>query len=133
MLTDEQGTVGHVGTRRLDRPPPWLEVWRHRAEIDSPLAYWLRTLDRQPTEKILLGSVGIHGPTARAVVALLAEWYGQPGGPPTSADAATPPAESSRGRGPGAGRRVPPPRHNLGVSRWEVLHKLRSGKLLNLD
>ena len=77
VLVDGEGNVGYVGVRRLDQPAPWRAIWQHRMELDSPLARWLQALDNQPTERILVGSVGMHGRTARAVVALVAGWFGQ--------------------------------------------------------
>ena len=132
LLADDQGNVGHVAVRRLDQPPSWLAVWRHRREFDTPLARWLKTLNKQPTETILVGSVGMHGPTARAVVALVAGWFGQASR-----------ASNVGGRGRPTGRierdgslRCWPSRsaaaRELGISRWAVRRRVRAGKMLDL-
>ncbi|MGA2030755.1 MAG: hypothetical protein ABSG68_00730 [Thermoguttaceae bacterium] len=132
VLADDRGNVGHVGVRRLDQPAPWLTVWQHRQEFDTPLARWLRTLDKQPTERVLVGSVGLHGRTARAIVALVAGWFGQEGR-----------LSNVGGRGRPTGRIEPdgslrcwPSRsaaaRDLGVSRWVVRRRVRAGKLLDL-
>ena len=77
VLLDDRKNVGHVGVRRLDRPARWETVWRLKDQIDTPLAHWLRTLDRKPREVVLVGSLGLGGRTARAIVALVAGWFGQ--------------------------------------------------------
>ena len=132
VLVDGEGNVGYVGVRRLDQPAPWRAIWQHRMELDSPLARWLQALDNQPTERILVGSVGMHGRTARAVVALVAGWFGQAN-----------PASNVGGRGRPTGRIEPdgslrcwPSRSvaasDLGVSRWVVRRRVRAGKMFDL-
>jgi hypothetical protein len=132
VLVDAEGNVGHVGTRRLDQPASWLAVWQHRAELDSPLANWLRKLDQPPAERILIGSVGMHGRTARAVLALVAPWFGLAN-----------PASNVGGRGRPTGRIEPdgslrwwPSRAaaaaELGVSLWVVRRRVRAGKMFDL-
>jgi hypothetical protein len=132
VLSDERGVIGHLCVRRLDRPPPWLTVWRHRQELHGPLAAWMRTLDKEPSERILVGSVGLSGPTARAVVALVAGWFGR-----------VSQASNIGRRGRPTGRIEPdgslkcwPSRaaaaRDLGVSRWAVRRRVRAGKMLDV-
>ena len=62
VLSDERGVIGHLCVRRFDRPPPWMTVWRHRQELHGPLAAWMRTLDKEPGERILWDRLGYPAP-----------------------------------------------------------------------
>jgi len=89
-----------------------------------------RALPGPPAERIILGSCGLHSRVAREVADMLTGWFGQKG-------------TTNTGRGRPVGRiergtlRCWPSRsaagRDLGVSRWEVLHKINSGKLLDLS
>ena len=132
VLADDQGNVGYVGVRRLDQPAQWFHVWENRQKLDTPLALWMRTLDKRPNEKVLLGSLGLHGRTARAVVALVADLFGQAS-----------PTSNVGGRGRPTGQIEPTgelrcwvsPRRGareLGISRWAVRRRVRAGKMLDI-
>ena len=133
VLADDHGNVGYVGVRRLDKPPAWLAVWQHRQELDTPLARWLRTLGKPPTESVLLGSLGLHGRTARAVIPLVAGLFGLAS-----------PSSNVGGQGRPIGQiesdgamrcwasRAAAAR-GLGVSLWTVQRRVRAGKMFNLN
>jgi hypothetical protein len=71
-LLDEAGSLKFIGADRADKPAQWRAVWRFRHQLNTNLAKWLRTLDAEPRETVLLGSaVGLHAPAARAVARML--------------------------------------------------------------
>ena len=73
-LCDATGMIRFVGADRADRPPTWRLIFRFRSQINTELARWMRTLDREPDEIVLLGSAtGLHAETARAIAKMLGE------------------------------------------------------------
>ena len=132
VLADGQGNVGYVGVRRLDKPPAWLAVWQHRQELDTPLARWLRTLGKPPIENIVLGSLGLHGRTARAVVPLVADLFGL-ASPTSNVGGQGRPIgqiESDGSMRCWASRSAAA--RDLGVSLWTVRRRVRAGKMFDL-
>jgi hypothetical protein len=131
LLVDQQGTVGYVGVGRLSRQSEWRTVWRFRGQIDTPLAAWLRSLTARPMEVVIVGSVGMGRRTAVAVVKLVAGWF-----PGAAVDRVRVGRCRPTGRVTQAGLQRWPSRGHaaaaLGISRWGVLKRVRSGSLLNL-
>jgi hypothetical protein len=75
-LLDASQTVRYLGTGQHGSPAPWRVVWQHRGKLPSRLAAWLRTLDHEPTEEIVLGAaIGLHAATARMVTDMLRDWF----------------------------------------------------------
>jgi hypothetical protein len=132
VLLDDRKNVGHVGVRRLDRPARWETVWRLKDQIDTPLAHWLRTLDRKPREVVLVGSLGLGGRIARAIVALVAGWFGQENPLSNAGRRGRPTARIE----PDGTLRCWPSRsaasRDLKVSRWVVRRRVRAGKMFDL-
>ena len=128
-LVDAQGVVRHVGVATADRPAPWRAVWEHRHQLDSELARWLRTLDAEPKEVLLLGSVGMHAPAARAAARMLAEMFNVP------VDEEIRCRRRVVARVEGEKLTVWPSvaaaARSLGVSRTTILHYVQHGRLLD--
>ena len=101
-------------------------------ELDGPLAAWMRTLDKEPSERILVGSVGLSGPTARAVVALVAGWFGQASQASNVGRRGRPTARIERDGSLKCWPSRAAAARDLGVSRWAVRRRVRAGKLLDL-
>jgi hypothetical protein len=75
-LLDASQTVRYLGTGQHGSPAPWRVVWQHRGKLPSRLAAWLRTLDHEPAEQIVLGAaIGLHAATARMVTDMLRDWF----------------------------------------------------------
>jgi hypothetical protein len=78
-LLDAEGNVKFIGADRADKPAVWrTTIWRFRDRLNTELARWLRTLDAEPREVILLGSseVRLHAATARAAAKILTDAFG---------------------------------------------------------
>jgi hypothetical protein len=131
ILLVAQGTVGYVGVGRLGRQSEWRIVWRFRGQINSPLAAWLRSLTTRPMEVVIVGSVGMGRRTAAAVVKLVAGWF-----PGAAVDRVRVGRSRPTGQATQAGLRRWGSRGEaaaaLGISRWGVLKRVRSGTLTNL-
>jgi len=131
-LTDNQHNIGYVCSRRLDRAPTWRVIWRHRQELDTSLAKWFKTLPAPPVERLVVGSVGLHRGTARAVAELLAGWLRPAVQQNKSAGRRRPTAMLEKS---GALRCWPSQAaagRSLDISRWAVRKRVRSGSLLDL-
>jgi hypothetical protein len=76
-LLDAAGNLRFIGADRADRPAVWRTIWRYRDQLNTELARWLRTLDAEPREVVLLGTaVGLHAATAHAAAKMLTGVFG---------------------------------------------------------
>jgi hypothetical protein len=76
-LLDAEGNVKFIGADRADKPAVWRTIWRYRDRLNTELARWLRTLDVEPREVVLLGTaVGLHAATAHSAARMLTDVFG---------------------------------------------------------
>ena len=129
-LLDVDGKVRHLGVASADRPAPWRLVWENRQTLNSSLSIWMRRLEREPEEVVLLGkSTGLHATTARNVARLLAGWFG------VSVDDAIHCRRRTVARIDGSKLTVWPSiaaaAREMGVTRSTILRHIRQGRLLD--
>jgi hypothetical protein len=134
LLLDAAGAVGAVGVRRTDAAPVGPSLWSVREYATGRLGAWLRGLQAEPGERVIIGlGAGLHTGTAWDIAKTVAGWWhcpliGEdrtPGRPRVTATIRPDGTIQTWNSQAEAGKA-------LGLSRWATRRRLGSGTVVDL-